>query len=103
MWYSLLMNVWRSLLINDSESEVRVRATRDTKRRREKKLIKKINGSATVTVHICTVTVAMVHKCTIMHPLMWVFFGSKCVKRLHFSILQNYPPADVIALTVATN
>ena len=52
-----------------------------------------------LTVHICTVNVAIVHKCTILHPLMWVFFGPKCVKRLYFSILQNYPPADVIALT----
>ena len=49
-------------------------------------------------MHICTVTVAIVHKCTILHPLVWVFFGPKCAKRLHFSILQNYPPADIIAL-----
>ena len=73
------------------------------KEKEREKTNKKINGSAIVTVHICMVTVAMVHKCTIMHPLMWVFFGSKCVKRLHFSILQNYPPADVITLMVATN
>ena len=103
------MNVWRSLLIGGSETEVRVRARatrdtekrRDTKRRREKKTNKKINGSVTVTVHICMVTVAIVHKCTILHPLKWVFFRPKCVKRLNFSILQNYPPAYVIALTLA--
>ena len=41
------------------------------------------------------------HKCTILHPLMWVFFGSKCVKRLHFSILQKFTQSDVIALTLA--
>ena len=29
---------------------------------------------------------------------MWVFFGPNSVKGLTFSILQNYPPADVIAL-----
>ena len=44
------------------------------------------------------VTVAIMHKCTILHPLMWVFFEPNCVKGLPFSILQNYPLADVIAL-----
>ena len=39
-----------------------------------------INRKATVIVHICTVIVAIVHKCTFLHPLMWVFFYSKCVK-----------------------
>ena len=47
---------------------------------------------------ICTVTVVIVHKCTILHPLMRVFFGQKCVKRLHFSILQKFKQSDVIAL-----
>ena len=28
------------------------------------------NAHATVTVHICTVTVAIVHKCTILHKLV---------------------------------
>ena len=51
-----------------------------------------------MTMHICTVTVAIVHKYTILHPLMWVFFGPKCVKRLHFSILQKFTQSDVIAL-----
>ena len=57
-----------------------------------------INRSAIVSVLICTVTVAIVHKYTILHPLMWVFFGPKCVKRLHFSILQKFTQSDVIAL-----
>ena len=39
-----------------------------------------INRKATVIVHICTIIVAIVHKCTFLHPLMWVFFYSKCVK-----------------------
>ena len=85
-------------MISGSESEVRVRATRETERRR-KKIIKILNISAIVTMHLCMVTIAIVHKCTILHPLMWVFLGPKCVKRLPFSILQNYPPADVIALS----
>ena len=49
-------------------------------------------------MHISTVTVAIVHLCTILHPLMWVFFGSKCVKLLTFCILQDYATADVVAL-----
>ena len=68
------------------------------KEKEREKTNKKINWSTIVTMHICTITVAIVHKCTILHPLMWVFFGPKCVKRLHFSILQNYPPVDIIAL-----
>ena len=61
--------------------------------------IKILNGSATMTVHICTVIVAIVHKCTIMHKLVWVFFSSNCVKSATFSILHNYAQADVIALS----
>ena len=41
---------------------------------REKKvrmeINKIINTYATVTVHICMVTVAIVHKCTILHKLV---------------------------------
>ena len=47
---------------------------------------------ATVAVHICTVTVALVHLYTILHPLMCVFFLSKCVKWttfLYFARLCN--------------
>ena len=49
---------------------------------------------ATVTVHICivyTVTVALMHLCTILHPLMWVFFFflSKCVKYSTFCIYET--------------
>ena len=62
--------------------------------------IKILNGSATVTVHICTVTVAIVHKCTIMHKLVWAFFSSNCVKSTTFSILHNYAQPDVIVLIV---
>ena len=69
---------------------------------REKKvrteINKIINTHTTVTVHICTVTIAIVHKCTIMHKLVWVFFCSNCVKLATFSILHNYAQADVIAL-----
>ena len=50
---------------------------------REKKVRTEINiitnAHATVTVHICTVTIAIVHKCTIMHKLMWVVFFAQIV------------------------
>ena len=47
--------------------------------KREKKwakleIIKIMYRTVIVTVHIYTVTVALVHLCTILHPLMWVFF-----------------------------
>ena len=63
-------------------------------------IIKIINAHATVTVHIWTVTVAIVHKCRILHPMMWMFFGPKCVKGVTFSILQNFPQANVVALRI---
>ena len=59
--------MWHSLMIDGSKSEVRVRETRETERRREKKTNKIINASATITVHICVITVAIVHKYTILH------------------------------------
>ena len=66
--------------------------------KREKKTNKILNGHAIVTVHICTVTVAIVHKCTILYSLMWVFFCSNYVKLATFSILHNYTSTGVIAL-----
>ena len=58
----------------------KMRKTKSNQRQEREKINKIINASATVTVHICTVTVAMVHLCTFLHPLMLVFFWSKCVK-----------------------
>ena len=43
-------------------------------------IIKIMYRRVIVTMHTCTVTIALVHLCTILHPLMWVFFLSKCVK-----------------------
>ena len=57
-----------------------VRESLKGKRKEKEKIYKIIDRSATGIVHICTVIVAIVHKCTILHPLMWVFFCSKCVK-----------------------
>ena len=54
------------------------------KKRSEYKIIKIFNAHATVAVHICMVTVAIVHKCTIMHKLVWLFFLLKLCKIDHF-------------------
>ena len=53
--------------------------TQYTEEEREK-IINILYAHATVTVHICTVTVAIVHFYTSLHPLMWVFFCLNCVK-----------------------
>ena len=45
----------------------------DKARERREKYIyiyKIINKRATIIVHICMVTIAIMHKCTILHPLM---------------------------------
>ena len=57
------------------------------RKKSELEIIKILNARAIVTVHICTVTVALVHLCTILHSLILVFFFSKCVKLVTFSIL----------------
>ena len=57
-----------------------------------------LNALVTVTVHICTVTVALVHLYTILHPPIWVFFLSKYVKWSVFCILQDFATTNVIAL-----
>ena len=69
------------------------------KKRSELDIIKILNAHATVAVHICMVTVAIVHLCTILHSLMWMFFCSKCVKSISFFILHNFAQTDVIALS----
>ena len=59
-----------SLVVHRKEREKKVRT----------EINKIINTHTTVTVHICTVTVAIVYKYTILHPLMWVFFLVKMYK-----------------------
>ena len=76
------------LAVHEEEREKKVRT----------EINKIINTHASITVHICTVTVAIVHKCTIMHKLVWVFFCSNCIKVVSYSILHNYAQTDVIAL-----
>ena len=53
-------------------------------------------------MHICTITKAIVHLCTSLHPLIWVFFCSKCVESVTFFILQTIH-ADRDALMSRSN
>ena len=69
----------------------------------EREINKIVNTHAIVTVHICTITVAIVYLYTSLHPLMWVIFCSNCVKVVTFSILHIYAQADVIALIILTS
>ena len=50
---------------------VRPKRKRESEREKNNKIL---NTKATVTVHICMITVAVVHLCTLLHPLIWVFF-----------------------------
>ena len=92
VWRSLLM--WRPMMIDDSESEVRVRATRETERRREKNI--KIHG-------YCS-NCAFMHKFTPLDVSFFFFFFffnffiSKCVKWRNFCILEDFASIDVDAL-----
>ena len=79
------------------ESEVRVEKRRElgeskseSKDQEWETIIKILNTHATVIVHICTITVAIVYLYTSLHPLMWVIFCSNCVKLVTFSILHIY-------------
>ena len=57
------------------EREVRVRPERKRESEVERGKNNKISNARTIgIVHICTVTVTLVHLCIILHPLMWVFF-----------------------------
>ena len=69
----------------------------DWERWRERN-IKKIKCKATVSVHICTVTVANVQIRTILETLMWSIFEAKCVKFVSFCIVQRFTSADADAL-----
>ena len=84
------------LLLLGIEEWVRETLTRQERGKRKK--YKMINRRVIVTVHICKVTVVIVHKYIILHPLMWVFFCSKCVKWAIFSILQDFTHTDANAL-----
>ena len=72
------MGVCVSMEEEDDEGEkmrLFCRWRRERKKGANLEIIKIMYRRATITVHICTVTVALVHLCTNLHPLMWVFFG----------------------------
>ena len=79
---------WNVILERKREREVE----------REKKIYIYIKCTCYSTVHICTVTIAIVHLCTILHPQMCVCFCSKCVKSVTFSILHNFAHTDGMLL-----
>ena len=67
-----------------------MRKMKSNQRQEREKINKIINASTTITVHICTITIAIVHLCTFLHILMWVFFWVKMCKMkdiLHFARL----------------
>ena len=51
----------------------------------------------TVTVQICTITIANVYIYTTIAGLMWSRFRKHCVNFATFSILYNFAPTDVSA------
>ena len=80
--------------------EVRAEIRRESSESKSQSSDKRERKKTNKILNVCTVTVTTVHKCTILHPLMWVFFCSNCVKLAHFFIVHNYASTDVIALTI---
>ena len=75
---------------DEGENVLVCRWRRERKKGAKLEIIKILNARTTVTVHICMVTVALVHLCTILHPLMWVFFCSKCVKSITLIVFSSH-------------
>ena len=55
----------------------------------------------TVTVQICTFTIAYVYIYTSIAGLMWSRFRKYCVNFASLSILHNFVPTDVSTLTIS--
>ena len=66
------------------ERGVRWEQQRQKERERKKKLLKYLCKCYSNRAY-CTVSVAIMHKCTILHPLMWVLFWAKMCKSTTFS------------------
>ena len=60
-----------------------VKATKTEREREKKKLLKYLCKCYSNRAY-CTVSVAIMHKCTILHPLMWVLFWAKMCKSTTF-------------------
>ena len=116
VWWSAIMEAWLDWWqwrheekgerwewdqMRKRESEVGAETRRElgeskseSKDQEWEKIIKILNTHATVTVHICTVIVAIMYLYTSLHPLMWVIFCLNCVKLVTFSILHIYAKDD---------
>ena len=60
-----------------------------------------LNGRVTVIIHICTITVAVVHNCTLLHwPIIWAFFLLlvKMCKMMPFLYYANFATTGAVAL-----
>ena len=81
-WF-LILCLWECVHLRKKQM-MRALVLQINKREKKKganlEIIKIMYRRATVTVHICTVTVALVHLCTILYPPMWVFFLVKMCK-----------------------
>ena len=71
---------------------------RERKKEAKLEIIKILVCKGTVTVHICTVTVVLLHLCAILHQLIF-FFLLKCAKWTTFYILQDFTTTNVVALS----
>ena len=98
-WWLVSCDGWLLLLLLlGNEKCVRKSLTRQGKGERKKHKI--IDRRVRC---IYALLAGIVHKCTILPPLMWVFIYSKCVKWTTFSILQDFIYTDANALKVLNN
>ena len=72
--------------IRDGHSQGRER------QRRQREIIKILNTSATVIMHICTIIVANVQICILLEALMWSIFEVKCVNLCLFLLYKTLHP-----------
>ena len=68
---------------------------------REKREKKKIIYKTIVTMHICTITVAILHINSVLDGLMWVVFEQKCVKLCKICNFFYFAWTVVISLTMS--
>ena len=74
----------------EAETKERKKKKRKSKsnQRQEKKINKIINASAIVTVHICTITITIVHLCTFLHLGVFALWYSAVRFWIIFSIAR---------------
>ena len=96
----------QSVLSDSKEEGEGEREVKWRKKRGERKKYKIMICTTIVTVHIFTITVVIVHLCTILYPLMWVlffffffFYLSKSAYLNIFSTLHYFAFTNASALT----